>query len=118
MKYIVTGSANLRFADGTSFALTPGIHDDFPAAVKTHWAFAHHAEELSDSAAVQQVSGDTPARITALESELTELKAQLTAATETNSGLTDQLAERDAELTELKAQLTAATDKSGKTDKK
>lgn len=111
MKYIVTGSANLRFADGTSFPLTPGIHDDFPAQVKEHWAFAHHAEELSDSAAAQQTAGEgsQSAKITALESELDSLKTQL--------------AERDVQLTDLKKQLTtvaapASEDKSEKTEKK
>ena len=123
MKYIVTGSANLRFADGTSFTLTPGIHDDFPAAVKKHWAFAHHAEELSDSAAVQQASDDTQsARITVLESEIGELNARLTAAVDANEKLTTQLTERDAEIIALNARLTAASapaeDKGGKTDKK
>ncbi|WP_313506790.1 hypothetical protein [Kosakonia sacchari] len=120
MKYIVTGSANLRFADGSSFALTPGLHDDFPASVKEHWAFAHHAEELSDSAAAQQaISDDThSARIAALESELTDLKAQLDTAAGENSALTAQLAARDAELTDLKAQLDTAADKGGKSDKK
>lgn len=120
MKYIVTGSANLRFADGTSFALTPGIHDDFPAAVKEHWAFAHHAEELSDSAAVQRAINDDAqgARLAALESELSDLKAQLAAASEANNSLSTQLAARDTELSDLKAQLAAANDRNGKTDKK
>lgn len=94
MKYIVTGSANLQFADGTSFSLTQGIHDDFPEEVKAHWAFSHHAEKLTD--------GDAAAL---LVSEA-DLKAQL--------------AERDAEIADLKAQLAVATSATtdGKADKK
>lgn len=110
MKYIVTGSANLRFADGTSFSLTPGIHDDFPAEVKAHWAFAHHAEKITDDAAAVQFAGEE------------DLKAQLAVLTETNASLTQQLSARDGELEDLKAQLAVLTetnaDKSGKTDKK
>ncbi|GJL36005.1 hypothetical protein TUM17576_28250 [Enterobacter hormaechei] len=107
MKYIVTGSANLRFADGTSFSLTPGIHDDFPEEVKAHWAFSHHAEKITDDAAAVHFVGEE------------DLKAQLAALTETNAELTQQLAARDTELEDLKAQLAALNaDKSGKTDKK
>ena len=107
MKYIVTGSANLQFADGTSFSLTAGIHDDFPEEVKAHWAFPHHAEKITDDAATVHFVGEE------------DLKAQLTALTGTNVDLTNQLAARDGELEDLKAQLTALNaDKGGKTDKK
>jgi len=98
MKYIVSGAVVLRFDDGTSFSLTPGIHDDFPAKVKTHWAFGSYAEKLTDDNAAALTAGDD------------DLKAQLAALTETNADLTNQLTARDTELDDLKAQLAALTE--------
>lgn len=126
MKYIVSGAVVLRFEDGTSFSLTPGIHDDFPANVKAHWAFGSYAEKLTDDNAAALTAGeeDLKAQLTALtetnaelslqlaglSTNLDEKNTQLAVLTETNTTLTQQLAARDTELEDLKAQLTALTE--------
>jgi uncharacterized small protein (DUF1192 family) len=101
MKYIVSGAASLSFADGTKFELVPGIHDGFPDEVKNHWAFSSYAKLLDEKDfEKEQQHSDLTVRVGALESEITNLKAQL--------------ADKDNEITNLKAQLA---DKAGdKTD--
>ncbi|MFT2792978.1 STY1053 family phage-associated protein [Serratia sp. T13T92] len=97
MKYIVSGAASLSFADGTKFELVPGIHDGFPDEVKNHWAFSSYAKLLDEKDfEKEQQHSDLTVRVGVLESEITNLKAQL--------------ADKDNEITNLKAQLA---DKAG-----
>ncbi|RDL26867.1 STY1053 family phage-associated protein [Serratia fonticola] len=92
MKYIVSGAASLSFADGTKFELVPGIHDGFPDEVKNHWAFSSYAKLLDEKDfEKEQQHSDLTVRVGVLESEITNLKAQL--------------ADKDNEITNLKAQL-------------
>ncbi|HBE9078579.1 STY1053 family phage-associated protein [Serratia fonticola] len=92
MKYIVSGAASLSFANGTKFELVPGIHDGFPDEVKNHWAFSSYAKLLDEKDfEKEQQHSDLTVRVGALESEITNLKAQLD--------------DKDNEITSLKAQL-------------
>ncbi|HBZ1464980.1 hypothetical protein F3K25_21565 [Klebsiella pneumoniae] len=45
MRYLVSKKATLRFADGSSVELVPGIQE-YPDEVSSHWAFAHYASPI------------------------------------------------------------------------
>ncbi|HHQ6623829.1 TPA: STY1053 family phage-associated protein [Serratia fonticola] len=111
MKYIVSGAASLSFADGTKFELVPGIHDGFPDEVKNHWAFSSYAKLLDEKDfEKEQQHSDLTVRVGVLESEITNLKAQLADKDNEITNLKAQLADKDNEITNLKAQLA---DKAG-----
>ncbi|MDK1900973.1 hypothetical protein [Klebsiella sp. K4-170] len=55
MRYLVSKKATLRFADGSSVELAPGIQE-YPDEVAAHWAFAHYASPI-DSAEQPDAKG-------------------------------------------------------------
>ena len=104
MKYVVSGSATLSFADGTKFDLAQGIYDSssFPKTVKDHWAFKAYARPLDEAdMAEAQSAEDLAASLVLLADENNTLKAQLVANQQT-------ITEQGNEITDLKAQLVAA----------
>lgn len=109
MTFIVKTAATLRMADGSSFDLVAGMHDDFPANVKKHWAFASYAEVVDTT---QQ--GDTGSKgaaaakkqIKQLQTELADIQEQL----KTKDNLLDYngtaIAMQQSEISTLKARIT------------
>ncbi|KKZ19020.1 hypothetical protein AAY84_07480 [Serratia marcescens] len=134
MTFIVKKAATLRLADGGSFDLTPGMHDDFPAAVKNHWAFAAYAEPVDTTrgdadkkgaaAAKQQIKqlqgylvakadelatkelkiSEQMGEIGALKTRITELEALAVEADQLKARITE-LEGQAAEAVELKARI-------------
>lgn len=95
MKYLVSSSAVLRFADGSQVELTPGIYS-FDKNISDHWAFGAHAKAVDDSELEKLDSGaDLTQKISVLEGEITDLKTQV--------------ATKDGEITDLKAQVVLLT---------
>ncbi|MGO2458769.1 MAG: STY1053 family phage-associated protein [Ewingella sp.] len=95
MKYLVSTPATLRFPDGSQVDLVPGINS-FESHVAEHWAFRAHAKAVEDSDLEKMNSdADVSHKVSALEGEITELKAQVDA--------------KDVEITELKAQMALLT---------
>lgn len=81
MTFIVKNAATLRLADGGSFDLIPGMHDDFPAAVKNHWAFAAYAEPVDTTRGDADKKGAAAAKqqIKQLQGKLNDALEQLKA---------------------------------------
>ena len=95
MKYHVTTSAVLRFADGSQVQLVPGIHS-FDKHVAEHWAFGAHAKAVNDSELENlNADADLTLKVNVLEAEITDLKAQVDA--------------KDGEITDLNAQVALLT---------
>lgn len=73
MKYHVSRSATLLFADGDRVELVPGI-SSYPAKVREHWAFSAHAKAVDDSDlddSAEQSNVDS--QIAVMQSEITKL---------------------------------------------
>lgn len=95
MKYLVSSSAVLRFADGTQVELVPGIYS-FDKNISDHWAFGAHAKAVDDSELERLNSdADLNLKVSVLEGEITDLKAQVVT--------------KDVEITDLKAQVVVLT---------
>ena len=80
MTFIVKTAATLRLADGSSFDLIAGMHDDFPANVKKHWAFASYAEPVDTSkqdSADQKGAAAAKKQIKQLQTELKNARAEI-----------------------------------------
>ncbi|TXE22184.1 hypothetical protein [Serratia ureilytica] len=110
MTFIVKNAATLRLADGGSFDLIPGMHDDFPAAVKNHWAFAAYAEPVDTTRGDADKKGAAAAKqqIKQLQGELNDALEQLKAKEVT---ISEQMGEMDTlkiRITELEAQAAEA----------
>lgn len=125
MKYHVAAAATLSFADGTKVELTPGIHDskNFTDAAKKHWAFSAYVKPLDEADLLkEQEASNNAARVSLLETENTDLKAQLESRDESVSNLTNevlalkaQLVEKDSAIETLNSELAALKDpKNGK----
>jgi hypothetical protein len=109
MTFIVKTAATLRLADGSTFDLVAGMHDDFPAPVKKHWAFASYAEPVDTS---KQDTADRKGAAAA-KKQITELQVKLLDAQEKLKTITDLLnvkevtvSEQLDEITTLKARIT------------
>lgn len=101
MKFLVKSQLDMRFADGTSYQLTPGIHEDLPENVQNHWAFSSCAEKLSDSDAAKRTGDDDDIATALLQLQITELQGQVKTLTASNTTLTEEQAARDKTITEL-----------------
>lgn len=109
MTFIVKTAATLRLADGSSFNLAAGLHDDFPVSVKNHWAFASYAEPVDTSK--QDVSDQKG--VAAAKKQIKQLQAELTGIQEqlkTKDNLLDYngtaIAMQQSEISTLKARIT------------
>lgn len=109
MTFIVKTAATLRLSDGSSFDLVAGMHDDFPANVKNHWAFASYAERVDTSkqeSANQKGAAAAKKQIEQLQAELTGIQEQL----EAKDALLDEkevtIAEQMVEIDTLKTRIT------------
>jgi chromosome segregation ATPase len=101
MTFIVKTAATLRLADGGSFNLTPGMHDDFPVAVKKHWAFAAYAEPVDTTS-----QGDTDKKgSSAAKKQIKLLQEQLAERDKTIGVLEQQLSTGQAQLAGQVAQI-------------
>ncbi|HDR2590585.1 TPA: hypothetical protein QCI16_004468 [Enterobacter ludwigii] len=102
MTFIVKTAATLRLADGSSFDLVAGMHDDFPENVKEHWAFASYAEPVDTS---KKDSTDQKGAAAA-KKQIKQLQEQLKA----KDALLDEkevtIAEQMADIDRLKARVT------------
>lgn len=108
MTFIVKTAATLRLADGSSFNLAAGLHDDFPVSVKNHWAFASYAEVVDTT---QQ--GDTGSKGAAAKKQIKQLQGELKQAQEKLLSALDMLDDKEtaiagqqSEISTLKARIT------------
>lgn len=101
MTFIVKTAATLRLADGGSFNLTPGMHDDFPVAVKKHWAFSAYAEPVDTTS-----QGDTDKKgATAAKKQIKQLQEALNKAQEHLEMGRDLLHAKDGTIAELMGEI-------------
>jgi hypothetical protein len=125
MKYHVAKAATLSFPDGTKSELTPGVHDSksFSDAEKNHWAFGAYVKPLDEADLLkEQEASNNAARVALLETENTDLKAQLESRDEAVGNLTNEvlalkalLGEKDSAIETLNSELVALKDpKNGK----
>lgn len=109
MTFIVKTAATLRLADGSSFELVAGMHDDFPANVKKHWAFASYAEQVDTSkqdSADQKSAAAAKKQIKQLQGELAESRDEVAAITILLDASKVTVSDQLAEITTLKAHIT------------
>lgn len=102
MTFIVKTAATLRLADGSSFDLVAGMHDDFPANVKEHWAFASYAEPVDTS---KQDSADQKGAAAA-KKQIKQLQEQLKAKDALLDEKEVEIAEQVVNIDLLKARVT------------
>ncbi|PWI77259.1 hypothetical protein DEO48_25170 [Enterobacter sp. CGMCC 5087] len=102
MTFIVKTAATLRLADGSSFDLVAGMHDDFPANVKNHWAFASYAERVDTS---KQDVADQKGT-TAAKKQIKQLQEQLKAKDALLDEKEVEIAEQVVNIDQLKARVT------------
>lgn len=109
MTFIVKTAATLRLADGSSFELVAGMYDNFPVAVKNHWAFSAYAEVVDTSkqdATDQKGAAAAKKQIKQLQEALNDAGEQLKAKEALLDAKEVTISEQMGEIFTLKTRIT------------